>query len=445
MSTQFVSPKFFFAILIALLVCWCSFSVNTIRAQAKKPYSKVMLLEALRKNAQTRELSAADFVSYIEQRGVDFELNSADDARFRAAGAAPEVIAAIRNNYRPVLPPGTATLTITTSVGDCSVLLDGQSRGVTNSSGVLTLRPIKAGPHKLLVKKDGYEQQERAIVLVPGNELTVSFTVSQPKGNLTVVTNIDGAEVYLDAVQYAQGITNLALAPGTYQLRVSRKSFKPFTRDVAIKPGQPVTVEAPLEPIPVNELLDQVSVLVRQDRYNEAISIDGDILAAHPDNGRANLLMGLAYYKANNYSGSAAYLTKAIALGEQVALPIKHHHAGLNDGLCTGTLVIGKGVLAFNSIDRPKDSFSVPTDHIYELSPEPGKNGRVHVRFGIQNGSKEDKKTYNFQMSRAYLAHFNADPNSILVVRCDGCGDEVSLIYQLIKALRDNPKAAAAQ
>jgi hypothetical protein len=63
---------------------------------AKKPISKTGLLEAVRLNG----LSTAELIERVRQRGVNFRLSAADESEFRAAGAAPELIAAIRANYR---------------------------------------------------------------------------------------------------------------------------------------------------------------------------------------------------------------------------------------------------------------------------------------------------------------------------------------------------------
>src|SRR5712692_5508618 len=95
------------------------------QGQTKSPYTKQTLLEALRRNAQTKDLSTKDFVDYIEQRGVDFEMTTPDEARFRNAGAPPEVIAAIKRNYRPVFPRGSGALVINSTVPGCSVFVNG--------------------------------------------------------------------------------------------------------------------------------------------------------------------------------------------------------------------------------------------------------------------------------------------------------------------------------
>lgn len=64
--------------------------------QTKRPIRLVGLTQALRING----LSTAELIREIERRGVDFELTAENEQMLLAAGATPEVIAAVRLNYR---------------------------------------------------------------------------------------------------------------------------------------------------------------------------------------------------------------------------------------------------------------------------------------------------------------------------------------------------------
>ena len=65
-------------------------------ALKQQPYDKDRLIRVLQLNA----LSTAEIVKAIQQRGVDFRMTSDIESQFRSAGARPEVIDAIRTNYR---------------------------------------------------------------------------------------------------------------------------------------------------------------------------------------------------------------------------------------------------------------------------------------------------------------------------------------------------------
>ncbi len=85
------------ALLILLgLAAACTFAQST----AHKPITKNGLIEALKLGG----LSATELVGFVEKRGVDFHVNSAVDQELRTAGAAPELIQAVKANYRSPAP-----------------------------------------------------------------------------------------------------------------------------------------------------------------------------------------------------------------------------------------------------------------------------------------------------------------------------------------------------
>jgi len=68
-------------------------------ARAKRPIRLPGLTQALRING----LSTAEIIREIERRGVDFELTDENEQALLAAGATPEIIEAVRLNYRGIL------------------------------------------------------------------------------------------------------------------------------------------------------------------------------------------------------------------------------------------------------------------------------------------------------------------------------------------------------
>jgi hypothetical protein len=71
-------------------------------APAKRPLRKEQLIEALHVGGDV--VSSSEFVRRIQERGVDFELTPTIEEELRAAGASPEMIEAIRANYRQGSP-----------------------------------------------------------------------------------------------------------------------------------------------------------------------------------------------------------------------------------------------------------------------------------------------------------------------------------------------------
>ncbi|MEK6322329.1 MAG: hypothetical protein AABN33_11655 [Acidobacteriota bacterium] len=107
MTTQSKSVSFFPAnrmmVAIAASFLFAMMTIGVAAGQAKQPYDRDKLLRVVQLNA----LPTSEVVQAIQQRGVDFQMTSEIESQFRGAGARPEVIDAIRSNYRaaPSNPP----------------------------------------------------------------------------------------------------------------------------------------------------------------------------------------------------------------------------------------------------------------------------------------------------------------------------------------------------
>jgi hypothetical protein len=155
------------------------------------------------------------------------------------------------------------------------------------------------------------------------------------------------------------------------------------------------------------------------------------------------MLLGLSYLQTGKYANSTAYLTKAVALGEKVNVPIKHHHKMLfDDDLCTGYITLQRDVLEFHSTNRGGHDFSVPLGKVYEVAVEALGGGRLHVKVGIAKAKGEDRKVYNFYPLRAGL---QKEPGSSLTtVACSGCTAEVQGLSQLLQQIMQLPASSSS-
>lgn len=409
-------------------------------AQSKVPYSKKQLVEALRKNQVDHRLTAQDFIQYIEQRGVDFELTGSDEADLREAGAVPEVVLAIVRNYRePPLPKGSGALTINSGLADCQVFINGQLRGSTNVGGRLKLRPLKAGPYRVVVRKDKYEEQQRSISVASGLESNEIFSLTPLKGSLTVLPNISGVKVIVNGSEYADVVRNLTLEPGIYGVKVTKPGYKTVLQTITIGPGQPVNVPVTLEVIKIEEFLANADESFRLRNYPRAIGFAKDIVEAQPNDAKANFLLGMSYFYNGNYDAAVAPLIKAISLGEVVSIPLQRHTKygilGENDQLTPGTLTIGKNLLAFQN-QAGANLFSVPLDKVYRVIPEDNRGGRLQIKVGNPSKQKDSGKDYNFHPMQARLQQEVVGTNVVFKIYCNGCVPTVQAIYQIIEQSR---------
>ena len=443
-STPWRTLKFSLAFLLSI----ATLHPLTNDAQSKAPYSKKQLVDALRKNQKDRSLTVQDFIQYIEQRGVDFQLSAQDEADLREAGAAPEVVLAIVRNYRePPLPKGSGAVVINSGLADCQVFINGQLRGSTNVGGWLKLRPLKAGQYNVVLRKDRYQEQQRSISVTSGIESNESFSLAPLKGSLTVVPNLSGSKVIVNGSEYTDAVRNLTLEPGIYAIKVTKPGYKTVSQSVTIGPGQPVNVPVTLDVIKVEELLANANESFRGRNYPLVIGLAKDILEVQPNDPKANFLLGMSYFNNGNYDAAVAPLVKAVSLGETVSIQLQRHTKyGMlaeNDQLTPGTLIIGKNLLEFQTLAGSK-LFSVPLDKVYRVIFEDNRGGRLQIKVGNPSKQKDNGKDYNFHPIQARLQQEVVGTSVFFKIYCNGCVPTVQAIYQVIEQSRQGVAQTSA-
>ena len=167
-----------------------------------------------------------------------------------------------------------------------------------------------------------------------------------------------------------------------------------------------------------------------------------ELLSYAPDSPDAVLLMGYAYYGlalsgdaadiTGTYNESFNYFSKAMDLGQEVALPVMHHISlGLDQKLSSGVLTLAKGTLKYSSNDEKGRDFVAPLSSVNELRMEPNNAGRLHMKVG--------SATYNFHPAFAgtnrQLLYFGQRAQfSYNSLNCpDGCHLAMGVLYRLMQ------------
>jgi serine/threonine protein kinase len=172
---------------------------------------------------------------------------------------------AIRNPQSGV-PPG--RLLVRTTPAGASVSVDGREVGRTPA----TVRDLARGPHRVLVTRDGYAEQERRVVIspsrpaqsvnialvrarVPAPARAAASAASTPAsvaggsaGALVVDSRPTGAKVYLDGK--LMGDTPLSLqtvAVGEHAVRLEREGYRRWLSSVRVVASEQNRVTASLE------------------------------------------------------------------------------------------------------------------------------------------------------------------------------------------------------
>ncbi|MEP7340927.1 MAG: serine/threonine-protein kinase [Acidobacteriota bacterium] len=152
------------------------------------------------------------------------------------------------------------------------------------------------------------------------------------------------------------------------------------------------------------------------------------------DGPRATAQLGESLFNAGN-AECIGLLTRALAAGETIKLPVKHHHyegvLHVNDGFCDGTLVFDRNQLRFESREVSAHSFMITPRGLIDLRNEAHKAGRIYTKLSLPQGANELKQTYNF-----YPAVAELQENRLrTAVRCDNaaCRTMADALYQMLR------------
>ncbi len=312
-----------------------------------------------------------------------------------------------------------AELTINASLEGCAVSLNAKPRGNTNKDGSLNLSKLSPGSYTLTVSKAGYESHESQIEIAAGQSQVVEVTLAPLPVKLAISASVPDARIEVNGQSYT-GAADLQLLPGTHQITISRSGYRTVKREIELLPARPEKLSVTLERAPIEALLAQAEQDFKQQLYDRVVATCSEIVSAEPDHPSAVLLLGQSYFNLKKHDDSVFYLVKAVRLGEQAILPLKHQHNSAND-LCSGQLVIRREQLEFRS-SVTDHSFISTWNRLYELNVESQRTlPRLRARVGVLKGKKENKQNFNFALAQS---------------DCQDCRSTVDAVYQVLQQLR---------
>ncbi len=139
-----------------------------------------------------------------------------------------------------------SALKVATSVAGALVTIDG---GPANLAPVR--RVIKAGSHRIEVRREGYYTVNRVVVIGAGEQSTV-FVDLRPRprhGYLRVKTQVTGATVRVESEEVGRTpVYRYRLKVGTYRVYVSKKGYQTWEQRVTIVSRQATSISVRLSP-----------------------------------------------------------------------------------------------------------------------------------------------------------------------------------------------------
>ena len=333
-----------------LFALFAMMTASVVELQAKQPYDKDKLLRVVQLNA----LPTSEVVQAIQQRGVDFRMTSDVESEFRGAGARPEVVDAIRGNYRagagsppPSNPP------------------NNPPNNPRPSSNVPAGPPLAKNEIITLLQSGVPTTKVEQFVEVRG----VSFSITPQIAR---------------EIKEAGGNNALIGA-------ITAKASEP-------PPSQPGPSHPTGRPVPAgpdyDDLTDKALAAMQASNTNSAVRLLQQAIALDSSKPQAYGLLGFAQlYGNHDILAAERSMRAAIEHGGGAPFRVYHDHDKLFNSFCQGSLFVSKSAVTFRADDG---------NHTFEASRADIKEAKINGFVGAQYGAYHLKvgagkgETYNF-------------------------------------------------
>jgi hypothetical protein len=336
--------------MLTLILAMSTFALaGSQGAPAKNPYDKERLLRVVSLNA----LSTQEIVDAIQERGVDFETTLEVEAEFKKAGARPELIDALRGNYRR---PSATTRPVEPKAKSTARVPPGPP---LSKNEVVTL--LQGGLPSARVE-EFVEARGVAFLLTP--EITREITSAG--GNRSLLGAI--------SEKATTGSSGTSTAKGS-----SRPAGAPAGPDY-------------------DDLTDQAISAMQANNGYQAIRLLQQAVALAPARPTAYQLLGFAeLYGSHDILAAERSMRAAIERGGGASFRVYHDHDGFFKTFCQGTFFVSKSGVTYKA-DDGNHTFAAEDSRMKEVE----LNGFVGSEYGafhlkvFQDADSHKTKTYNF-------------------------------------------------
>ncbi len=345
---------------------------------------------------------------------------------------------------KPVAPVN-AKLIITISEPESEIFLTSKSgNALGESESVFTgadgapysVENLRTGSYTVIVKKPGFIDF-RVQIEITGKAAAVNVPLVPAVAYLSITcAGLPDAVIEIVGVgRFTGAVERRPLKPGIYSVNISRKGYLPTNESINIPAhGAEVSKIIVLQPVPVSSLIAEAETAFAARDFARADTILRDVIEIEPENGKANLLLGLSVNERDE-SGAAAFLIKALRAGESIALDV---HVYTDDK---------RMLQAKLSLDRTYLKIEVPGTpnlncHIFkqDFRSIEQKVDKQNLRFSLISGngdnSKNKKTDRKISVYPKYVFLKNKDKDTFCQqgaggqLRCDAASINIfDLIY----------------
>lgn len=161
------------------------------------------------------------------ETGAAQNASSEPEAQVREPqGAGPTgTVAPPPSGGRATAAPKIGQLVVTSNVDGAKITIDG--RGEPGWVTPCTIPELPAGAHSVVVSKEGYSDAQESVLVERGRTATVRATLTVPSGEISIVTNPPGVEVFIDgqAAGLSPARKTVGVGQHTYALRQAGKEI----------------------------------------------------------------------------------------------------------------------------------------------------------------------------------------------------------------------------
>jgi hypothetical protein len=353
------ATRVIFAAATALLFALMTASVAEM--QAKQPYDRDKLLRVVQLNA----LPTSEVVQAIQQRGVDFRMTSDIESQFLQAGARPEVIDAIRSNYRggsspppPNNPP------------------NNPSNNPRASANVPAGPPLAKNEIITLLQSGVATTRVEQFVEARGVNFSITPQIARE------IKEAGGNNALIGAI-------------------TAKASEPPPTAPSRPGPARP----APAGP-DYDDLTDKAYAAMQANNTNGAIRLLQQAITFEPSRPQAYGLLGFAQlYGNNDVVAAERSMRAAIEHGGGAPFRVFHDHDKFFNTFCKGSLFVTRTNITFKADDG---------NHTFEATRADIKEAKIngfvgaqynayHLKVGAGKGETYNFAPFNRQKSEANL------------------------------------------
>lgn len=130
------------------------------------------------------------------------------------------------------------TITVRVQPKDATVYMENEPVGEGTVRQV-----VDVGPYQLGATADGYNTEEKSVLVERGEDEVITLNLSRALGRLTVETTPSSAElaIWTDELRYDRlgrtPVRSHLYEPGTYELRISKEGYQTISDEVTLEPG----------------------------------------------------------------------------------------------------------------------------------------------------------------------------------------------------------------